>query len=248
MNIAIIGYGKMGQAIAGIAQKEHISIAAIIDPQAPEATHKEITADSVKNADVCIEFTQPDQCIQNIQKLASLKKNIVVGTTGWNDKISEVEQIVKKHGIGLVYASNFSLGVHVFLKLVQHAATIMNRFPEYDVYGLDLHHSQKKDSPSGTARLLSDILLNEIDRKKSVQFEKLERKLLPEEIHFASVRAGNIPGTHTIAFDSSADKIELTHEAKNREGFAHGSLKAAEFIQNKKGMYSIEALLEELMK
>ena len=233
MNIAIIGYGKMGHEIEKAAKARGINVVSIIDPNAADATHKSIDENSLKNADVCIDFTNPDAAVGNIKKISKFRKNIVVGTTGWQGNIGEVKKIVKSRRIGFIYASNFSIGVNIFFRIVENAAKIMNSIDDYDVFGYELHHRKKLDSPSGTAKSIEKILVGNIKRKK--------------EVHFASVRAGSIPGTHAVGFDSSADTIELKHTARNREGFALGAIMAAEWIKNKKGFYNIDDMMKELI-
>ncbi len=248
MRIALIGYGKMGKTIHALAKQKGIEVTAIIDPFAPEATAKEITADSLKGADVCIDFTQPDALLENLKKIAALKKNIVVGTTGWYANQEEAKKIVQQAKIGLIFASNFSIGVNVFYRIVKSAARLFNNFSDYDAFVFELHHNKKKDSPSGTAKSIAEIILQELKRKKSLVFEKLDRAPETSELHVASVRAGNIPGTHVVGFDSNADCIELKHEARNREGFAAGALLAAEWINGKNGFFTIDDLMDGLIK
>ena len=247
MNIAIIGYGKMGHEIERIAKSKGINVVSIIDPADNNANYREIDEKSMHNADVCIDFTNPNAVIGNIQKISKFKKNIVIGTTGWYDKLNEAKDIVKKGNVGLIYASNFSIGVNVFFNIIENAAKIINKIEEYDIYGYELHHNKKIDSPSGTARTIGEILIKNIKRKNKLLFEKIDRKIEPNELHIASVRAGSIPGTHVVGFDSSADTIELKHVARNREGFALGAIMAAQWIQNKKGFYDIDDLLGEIL-
>lgn len=247
MNIAIIGYGKMGHEIEMAARAKGINVASIIDPNYKGATHNEINEKSMKNVDVCVDFTTPNAVIENIKKISKFKKNIVVGTTGWYDKIEEVKDIVKKNNIGLIYASNFSIGVNIFFKIIENAAEIIDKIEDYDIYGYELHHNKKIDSPSGTAKTIGEILIKNIKRKSKLVFEKIDRKIEPNELHFASVRAGSIPGTHVVGFDSSADTIEMKHAARNREGFALGALMAAQWIQNKKGFYDINSVMKSIL-
>ena len=233
MNIAIIGYGKMGHEIEKAAKARGIHVVSTIDPNAADATHKIIDENSLKNANVCIDFTNPDAAVGNIKKISEFRKNIVVGTTGWQGNISEVKKIVKSSRIGFIYASNFSIGVNIFFRIVENAAKIMNSIDDYDVFGYELHHRKKLDSPSGTAKSIEKILVANIKRKK--------------EVPFASVRAGSIPGTHAVGFESSADTIELKHTARNREGFALGAIMAAEWIKNKKGFFEINDMMNEII-
>jgi 4-hydroxy-tetrahydrodipicolinate reductase len=247
MKVALIGYGKMGRVLEKLAPSLKIEIVSIIDPQVDSA-FSEINEESVKGVDVCIDFTHPSVIIDNIKKVAGLNKNIVVGTTGWYDKMGEVEKIVKENKIGLIWSGNFSLGVNMFFAMIENAAKIMNNVPEYDVFAYELHHNQKADSPSGTAKMIADRLLDNMTRKKKIVTEKLDRKITNDEIHFASVRGGSIPGTHVVGFDSLADTIEIKHTARNREGFALGALKAAEFIKGKKGLFTINDLMETITR
>ena len=247
MNIAIIGYGKMGHEIEKAAKARGITVKSIIDKSENNAAYKEINEQSMRDVDVCIDFTNPDAVLDNIKKILKFRKNIVVGTTGWHDKIAEAKNIVKNSKTGLIYASNFSIGVNVFLKIIEDAAKIINKIDAYDIYGYEMHHNNKIDSPSGTAKTIGEILIENIKRKNKLLFEKIDRKIEPNELHFASVRAGSIPGTHVVGFDSSADTIELKHVARNREGFALGAVMAAQWIQNKKGFYDINDMMKSIL-
>lgn len=244
MNIAIIGYGKMGKEIQSTAIEQGLTVRAIIDPLVKEADFPDITEESVKNIDVGIEFTAPSVTVDNIKKMARLGKNMVVGTTGWYDRIDEVKKIVEEGGIGFVYSPNFSLGMNLFYKLIEEAAKLFNRYEMYDVFCYELHNNQKVDSPSGTAKVIGKILLDHIDRKKKLVFDKLDRRIEKDELHVASVRAGFIPGIHVVGFDSEADTIEIKHEARSRRGFAMGAVLAAKWIQGKKGFYTMADVLK----
>ncbi|MBI2647231.1 4-hydroxy-tetrahydrodipicolinate reductase [Candidatus Woesearchaeota archaeon] len=248
MNIAIIGYGKMGHEIEKVARGKDINIVSIIDLTESNANYGEINQESMRNVDVCIDFTVPDAVIGNIEKISKFKKNIVVGTTGWYDKLEEAKKIVNQNGIGFIYASNFSIGVNIFFKIIEGAAKIINNIEDYDVYGYELHHNKKIDSPSGTAKTIGEILIKNIARKDQLIFDKINRKIKPNELHIASVRAGSIPGTHIVGFDSSADTIELKHIARNREGFALGAIMAAQWINGKKGFYDINDMMKSILE
>lgn len=248
MRIAIIGYGKMGRIVEKLAIERGITTSSIIDPIADGVTHKEINEDSLKNVDVCIEFSLPEVVMGNVKKISDLKKNLVLATTGWYDNLEEVKKIVKKAGIGFIYAPNFSIGVNAFYKIIENAAKLINKIPEYDILAYELHHNRKKDSPSGTAKAIEKILLDTIKRKKKVVEEKLDKQIGANELHFASVRGGNIPGTHVVLFDSTADTIELKHTARSREGFALGAIMAAEWLNGKKGFFTIDDMIKEIIK
>jgi len=232
MKIAIIGYGKMGKEIEKSARAKGIAVISIIDPNDKDANFREINEKSMKDVDVCIDFTRPEAVLGNLRKISKFRKNVVIGTTGWNDKLYEAKKIVKQNNIGLIYASNFSIGVNVFFRIIESAARMMNRVKDYDVFGYELHHSEKLDSPSGTAKTIEKILVDNIKRINKV--------------NFTSVRAGSIPGTHVVGFDSGADTIELKHIARNREGFALGAIMAAEWIQKKKGFFGINDMMNEI--
>ncbi len=247
MNISIVGYGRMGKIVESLALKEGLKVKSTIDPIAKESTHKEINESSLKDVDVCIEFSSPEVVIDNIKKISNLGVNHVLATTGWYDEIEEAKKIIEKAGTGFIYSSNFSIGVNIFFRIIENAAKIINKFDEYDIFGYELHHNRKKDSPSGTAKFIEKILLENIKRKKSVVEEKLDRRINSEEIHFASVRGGEIPGVHVVGFDSKADTIELKHTARNREGFALGSLIAAKWIKGKKGFFTMDDLMKDII-
>lgn len=235
MKIALFGYGKMGKLIEEIAHRKGHEIVAIIK--------KHEDHPSLNAADVCIDFSSPHATIQNIKKAAASHKPMVIGTTGWMDQLPQVTEIVRNAGIGVVYAANFSIGAHLFYKLVANAGALIDKFDDYEVGGFELHHSAKTDSPSGTAKALGDILLKNMSRKSKVQWEPLNRSVEENEIHFTSLRCGKAPGTHSIIFDSPVDTITLTHEARNREGFASGAITAAQWVLNRTGLFTIDDLL-----
>jgi len=247
MKVGIIGYGVMGKIIAGILTEKGITISSIIDPVDPAATHKEISATSLQHADVCIDFTIPKIAVANIEKMAALKKNIVMGTTGWYGEMDNVKGIIKKHKVGFIWSGNFSIGVNMFFRMIREAAMIADHVPEYDVLMYEQHHRRKQDSPSGTADMIGTILLEEIDRKKKIVTESLHRQIAADELHMASVRGGSIPGTHSVLFDSAFDTIELKHTARNREGFARGAVMAAQYIHGKVGFYHIDDMMNALL-
>lgn len=247
MNIAIVGYGKMGHEIENIAKGRGHSFVTI-DLNDKSAQYREINKESLNGVDVCVDFTHPSSVVNNIKKISKLKKNIVVGTTGWYDKIEEVKKIVNDAGIGLIWSGNFSIGVNIYFKMIENAARIMNKFSDYDVFVHEFHHSQKADSPSGTAVMAAKIILSNLGRKKKIVTEELKRKISPDELHVSSTRAGAITGTHIVGFDSAADYIEIKHFAKSRQGFALGAIMAAEWINGKKGFYGIEDMMGSIIK
>jgi 4-hydroxy-tetrahydrodipicolinate reductase len=248
MKISIIGYGKMGHAVEAMAKSQSIGIASIIDPSGEGSTHKAINGASLKGADVAIDFTTPGSVLENIERVSSLGKNIVVGTTGWYKDLENAKKIIKKSGTGMVYSPNFSIGVNLFFRIVSEASSMMNRFPMYDPFVYEIHHRQKTDAPGGTAKVLGDIVIKNIDRKKRMAFDRIDgRKIAEDELHVASIRAGYIPGTHVVGFDGEADTIELKHTARSRSGFAEGAILASKWINGKKGFYTLEDIISTMI-
>lgn len=227
MKIALIGYGKMGQMIEKSALERGHAIVARIHSKAWDLA-------AVQQADVCIEFTHPAAAIENIKKLAGLKKDIVIGTTGWYDQLDLVKSIVETAQIGALYSPNYSIGVNLMLNMVDHAAKLMNAFEEYDVAGIEAHHKQKIDSPSGTAMLLAKTVEANMERIGSMPI--------------SSIRCGSIPGTHQILFDAPCDMISITHTARSREGFASGALHAAEWLRGRKGLYTFAQCMQSIIE
>ena len=246
MNVGIIGYGKMGHEIEKVAKDKGITIRTI-DLNDDNANFKEINEESMKDVDVCIDFTHPDSVVENIEKISKFGKNIVVGTTGWYDKLEDVKKIIEQTGTGLIWSGNFSVGVNIYFKIIENAAKIMDKFDDYDAFVHEFHHNKKADSPSGTAVMIGEILTGNIERKKRVVTEELKRKIAADELHISSTRGGSIPGTHIVGFDSATDTIELKHTARNRQGFALGAIMATQWIQGKKGFYDINDMMKEII-
>jgi 4-hydroxy-tetrahydrodipicolinate reductase len=255
MNIAIIGYGKMGKMIEQIARAQGHSIAVIIDPFATDITAgvsagKNIAEADLNSVDAAIEFTQPATAVENIITLAKRKIPTVVGTTGWHERIDEVTRAVEAADSALLWASNFSIGVNLFYRIAWYAAELANNFPEYDAGGFEIHHNKKLDSPSGTAKVLAEGVLSKINRKKKIVWETMNRKPETDELHFPSLRIGSVPGTHSLFFDSPADTIEITHTARSREGFASGAVRAAQWLaaEKRRGIFTIDDMLKDIWK
>ncbi len=248
MRIGICGYGQMGKTIHRKAVAKGYEVPEVIDPQsrAPEVTAREIT--SIKRpVDVIIDFTHPRAVIGNIERCGELKVPVVVGTTGWYDQMNRVAAVVEEAGIGLIWSGNFSLGVNLFFRLVETAAAIMNRFPHYDAAIHEIHHRQKADSPSGTAQMIAGIMVKHLDRKSRPVSSLDNRKIDEHELHVSSTRCGSAPGTHRVIFDSDVDTITLEHSARSREGFAEGAIVAAEWIRGKKGLFTINEMMNSII-
>ncbi|MBQ9239413.1 MAG: 4-hydroxy-tetrahydrodipicolinate reductase [Treponema sp.] len=236
MNIALVGYGKMGHLLKTVAVERHHRVAVTIDVTAPDADVRIESGDAAalrnavasSGADGVIEFSHPAGVVSNIRALVPLQVPIVVGTTGWHDAEREVTQLVEDAGAALVRASNFSIGVFAFYKIVAAAAAIMSRYDDYDVAVWETHHNQKADSPSGTALEIARCIMEHDVRKTAVVIDAFHEQPKPGDLHVSSTRVGKVPGTHTVFFDGSADTIELTHRARNREGLARGAVTALE--------------------
>lgn len=245
MNIALIGYGKMGKEIEALAPTRHIAIKQIFTLENnPRATG--ISKQSLKDVDVCVDFSVPTAVIQNVTSIAECGKNIVIGTTGWYDQLEAVKKIAAQNNIGVLYSSNFSLGMNIFFQVLTSASHLFDKFDSYDVSVNEVHHKHKIDSPSGTALALGQIILQNIRRKKTVLSETSRNEIKPEQLHITSARLGEVVGTHNVKFDSDADSIELIHTAKNRSGFALGSLIAAEWLNGKQGFFTMNDVLTSL--
>ncbi|MGZ3633459.1 MAG: 4-hydroxy-tetrahydrodipicolinate reductase [Parachlamydiaceae bacterium] len=226
MKIALIGYGKMGQTVEKIAlQRGHTIIAKICSEQWND--------NDIEEAEMCVEFTEPNSALKTISRLIQLKKNLIIGTTGWYDQLPTLQKLVEEHQIGALYSPNFSTGIYLLQNILKHAAALMNRFPDYDVAEMESHHRQKKDAPSGTAIAIAETIRQELTRMDTIPISNL--------------RCGSIPGTHSVIFDSSCDTITITHEARNREGFALGAVQAAEWLQGKKGLYTFENYMHAII-
>jgi len=226
--LALLGYGKMGKTIAALAPQRGFEVRLVMDIDV-NAQGQGITPENFSGVDVCIDFTGPDAVVENIRRVAGVGVNLVVGTTGWHDRLEEVRKIIESAGVGLVYAPNFSIGVNLFYRLVRAAAEILAPFAMYDPYVTEAHHKFKKDAPSGTA----------LEIKRQIQ-----PALGGREVPVASLRAGHIPGTHELGFDSEADTIIIRHTARGRQGFAEGALHAARWVVGKKGLFSFAETLE----
>ena len=237
LKLALFGFGKMGKMVEQKASSRGHSVGAIVDRSSRTSPQK------LAACDVVIDFTAPEAVLENVKRAAGLKKSIVIGTTGWQEHLPEVKSIAEREQIGVLFSPNFSIGVHLFFKLVEEASRLLSAIEGYDVAGVELHHHQKADSPSGTARALAEIILSQWKSKKSTCYGNPKGKIPEDALHFASMRAGFFAGTHTLYFDSAHDTITLTHEAKGREGFAHGAVLAAEWLFGKTGFYTLEDTL-----
>jgi 4-hydroxy-tetrahydrodipicolinate reductase len=230
MKIALIGYGAMGKLIRTLAEEKGHEIGIVIDDEDAGLSGKELAA-KLAGVDVAIDFTTADAVPRNVEACVAAGVPLVEGTTGWNAQRAEIERIVRDGDGAFVFGANFSIGVNIFYRIADLAAELFAKFPEYETFIEEQHHFRKKDAPSGTALKLKDVVSKHV-----------------EVGDIAATRAGNIPGTHRVGFDGPADQVLLEHTARSREGFASGSLLAAEWIIGKTGVYEFGDVMDEMLR
>jgi 4-hydroxy-tetrahydrodipicolinate reductase len=236
MRIALIGYGKMGKMIEEIAVERGHEIVLKIHIDNTE----EFTADAVSKADVAIEFTGPNSAYENVRKCLESGVPTVCGSTGWNAKLTDIKEYCLHNNGSFLHASNFSIGVNIFFEVNKLLARLMNAQPNYEVTLKEIHHTAKLDAPSGTAVTLAEQVLSNLTRKKLWVNSDTQKA---EELSIISERIDPAPGTHYVKYSSDIDDIEIIHTAHNRKGFALGAVLAAEFIADKKGVFSMQEVL-----
>jgi 4-hydroxy-tetrahydrodipicolinate reductase len=229
--LAIVGYGKMGKLIEQLAPDYGFEVRAKLDSRS-NARGEGLSPETLRGVEVAVEFTTPEAAPENLRGLAVLGVNAVVGTTGWLEHLPAVRETVAQYQTGLVWAANFSVGVNLFLQTVAQAAAFFAKHLEYEAWGWEIHHSAKKDAPSGTLRKLA---------------EEMRAAGYTRSLSLSSNRAGAHAGTHEIGFDSPADTITLRHSARGREGFARGALQAAQWIAGKQGFFEFKDILPDLL-
>jgi len=238
MNIALLGYGRMGQTIEKIAENRGHKIVFKLDDDIENHDLSDF------EIDVAIDFSIPKAAFKNITTCFKHSIPVVSGTTGWLDDYEKAREICKEEDSAFIYASNFSLGVNVFFELNQKLAGMMQGLEDYSVNIEEIHHLQKLDAPSGTAITLAQQILEENSKLKGWQLEDADE----DEIPIHAKREENVPGTHTVTYESSIDKIEITHTAKSRQGFALGAVVAAEYLKDKTGIFTMKDVLSDLFK
>jgi 4-hydroxy-tetrahydrodipicolinate reductase len=227
MKIAIVGYGKMGRVIERIAASRRHEVVARFGVD-NNRDGEGLTAENLKGIDAAIEFSTPETAVENLRRLIELRIPAVAGATGWYARLDEIKKLAADHDSPLVFSSNFSIGMNLFFRVVREASALFSHHDQYDPFLVEMHHKFKKDVPSGTALVIAKLMRESYGERA------------PEAV---ALRAGHIPGTHEVGFDSEADTIILTHTARTREGFAAGAVLAAEKIVNKKGVYEFSELL-----
>lgn len=244
MKIALLGYGKMGQIIERFALERGHEIVLKINID----NRDDLTTSNLRKADVAIDFSAPDAAISNIYACFDANLPVVVGTTGWYGQLQEVKNECLSRNNSLLYGSNFSIGVNLFFHINKVMARLMNNFPAYEVQVEEIHHTQKLDSPSGTAMTIAEDIIDNMDRKSEWVNELVgspsDEIVKKEQLLIESHRIENIPGTHTVVYSSEVDEIELKHTAHNRAGFALGAVVAAEWLDTKQGFYNIADIFD----
>ena len=237
MKIALIGYGKMGKEIEKMALERKHQISAIIDLN----NQGDLEKLSPSTTDAAIEFSNPEAAFSNVTACLKLGIPVVSGTTGWLDKMQEIHKLCKEQDGAFFYSSNYSIGVNILFKLNQELASIMNSLGSYNVSIEEIHHTTKLDKPSGTAISLAKDIIERLDRKSKWE---LDADSSPDALKITALRQENVPGVHTVTYESDIDILSLHHSAKGRRGFAFGAVLAAEFLQIKKGIFSMNDLLK----
>ena len=237
MKVAIIGYGKMGHEIEQVLLQRGHSVALIIDQ---ENAH-DLCAEKLAAVDVAIEFTTPTTAYSNLRTCIECGTPVVSGTTGWHEQLAELQELCRERGSSMIWSSNYSLGVNITFRLNRYLAELMNRFEGYNVAIEEIHHTQKKDAPSGTAISLANDILERVERKQKWVNEPTEEA---NAIAITSLREGTVPGTHTVTYLSEDDKIEIKHTLFSRRALALGAVVAAEFVATRKGVFTIDDLFE----
>lgn len=249
MNVVLTGFGKMGREIYSVLEERGHNVVGVIDPFSldKKVTAKSIEEASFEKADVVIDFSSPDNAVENIKKYMDISIPCVMGTTGWLERLNEVEEYGKERDVRVMYSGNYSIGVALFLKLVKKAGELYGKVSGYDASINEIHHTEKKDSPSGTALMVAEALLDTMPGKEKILIGNSEGKIEKESLQITSMRVGKTPGVHSVVIDSAQDTITLTHTARSRSGFALGAVMASEWIigTEKRGVLTLDDYLNE---
>lgn len=243
MDLALVGTGRMGQAVEAVAAERGHAIVARFDAETPLLDARDASA--LHGAAVCIDFSVPDVALDQIHRYCFWGVDAVVGTTGWTDDLEKVREWVDEGQNGLLWAPNFSLGLALVSRALAGMLPLLDRLDEYDVAVHEAHHTGKLDSPSGTARRLAEQLLEGLGRKARIETETQHGAIDPDALHVTSQRVGRVLGEHTVTLDAEVDRIEITHSAKSRRAFALGAVRAAEWVAGREGLYTLDDLIDD---
>lgn len=246
MKLALIGTGRMGQAVEAVAVDAGHEIVARFDIRNPLLNATD--PDDLNGAEMCVDFSLPEVALDHLHRYSFWGVDAVVGTTGWYDDISKVEEWVAEGQNGVLYAPNFSLGVAILIRALRGALPLLNHLPDYDAWVHEIHHAGKVDSPSGTAILLANEVIGGLQRKERIDPETQHGVIPPEALHVTSARSGHVFGEHTVGFDSAVDQLIFKHVAKSRRAFAFGAVKAAEWVRGRTGLFTLEDMLGDVVR
>lgn len=242
MKLALVGTGQMGQAVAEVASSEGHDVRVRFDSDRPL-----LDADPsvLSDAQVAIDFSLPSLALSHLRRYCEWGQPAVVGTTGWYEDLNTVEELVREHDGSILYAPNFSIGVAVVRRALAALGPLFDELEEYDAFVHEIHHTKKVDSPSGTARMLGEVLLDELERKDHLEIETQHGRIDPSALHVTSTRTGTVFGEHTVGFDGPYDHITVEHRAKSRRGFAAGAVRAADWLQGRRGLFTLDDMLDD---
>lgn len=242
MKLALIGTGQMGQAVAEVASSEGHDVRVRFDSDRPLL---EADPSLLSDVQVAIDFSLPSLALSHLRRYCEWGQPAVVGTTGWYDDLDTVEELVREHAGSILYAPNFSIGVAVVRRALAAMAPLFDELDEYDAFVHEIHHTKKVDSPSGTARMLGELLVDELDRKDHLEIETQHQRIDPSALHVTSTRTGTVFGEHRVGFDGPYDHISVEHRAKTRRGFAAGAVRAAEWLKERQGLFTLDDMLDD---
>jgi 4-hydroxy-tetrahydrodipicolinate reductase len=242
MHVALVGTGQMGSAVGAVARDRGHEIAARFDSDHPFTAADPSARDGL---DVAVDFSLPALALDHIRRYCDWGLPAVIGTTGWYDDLDTVERLVEEAGGSLLYAPNFSVGVAVVRRALEGVLPLLDELGDYDPFVREMHHTHKVDSPSGTAQMLGGLLVEGLERKDHVETETQHQRIDPSAVHVTSTRAGSIYGEHTVGFDGPYDQITVGHRAKSRRGFAAGAVRAAEWLDGRSGLFTLDDMLAD---
>lgn len=242
MRLALAGTGQMGQAVEALARERGHEVVARFNSDHPLAAADRA---ALNGAEVVVDFSLPGVVLDHIAQYCRWNQPAVIGTTGWAEGLDRVREQVAQSETALLYAPNFSLGVALLVRALRSVTPLLEQLPEYDVYVHEVHHTRKVDSPSGTALLLGGVLLDGLSRKTHIEPETQHERIDAAALHVSATRAGHVVGHHTVGMDSLFDRLTFTHEAKSRQGFAFGAVRAAEWLPGRQGLFTLDDLLAD---
>lgn len=245
MKLAIVGAGQMGETVATVAPDRGHQVHTRFDSDRP---FLEADRTALADVDVAVDFSLPSLALPHLRRYCEWQLPAVIGTTGWYDDLDDVRRLVGEHEASVLYAPNFSIGVAVLSQALETALQLIDELDDYDAFVHEMHHTNKVDSPSGTAQMLGQQVVASLERKSHVEPETQHQRIDPEAVHVTSTRSGTVIGEHTVAFDSPYDRVSLEHRAKNRRGFAVGALRAAEWLQGRTGLFTLDDVLDDWLQ